>query len=171
SAYLREKNILDPAVRRDKLLTREAERLTKSTGPVIAAGSTGSLPPVANMLSVIARHRSGAVVLPALDQTLDEDSFAAIDGGKSADGGEFDASPGHPQFGLKRLLARIGAQRADVVPLAEPQRSHREKILSEAFRPAATTDRWRSRVGATTGIDPLADVTVVEATEPREEAL
>ena len=48
SAYLREQNLLDPAVRRDKVLAQEASRLAKSdTGPVIAAGSTGSLPAVA----------------------------------------------------------------------------------------------------------------------------
>ncbi len=172
SAYLREQNLLDPAVRRDKLLAREAERLAKSnTGPVIAAGSTGSLPAVANVLRVIAHHPNGAVVLPGLDQNLDDESFDAIEGGKSADGGEVEGSPGHPQFGLKRLLARIGAKRTDVVSLAEPQRPLREKFLSEAFRPAATTDRWKPREETTAGADPLADITFVEATEPREEAL
>jgi ATP-dependent helicase/nuclease subunit B len=162
TAYLREEELLDPAVRRDKLLAREAERLAKDgAGPVIAAGSTGSLPAVANLLAVIARRRNGAVVLPALDQRLDEESFAAIDGG------DHDGAPGHPQFGLKRLLARIGAKRADVVALAEPAAPAREAMLSEAFRPAATTDRWK----AAKGTDPLGDVTVVEAAEPREEAL
>jgi len=115
--FLREKHLLDPAVRRDKLLQREAERLAKSDGgPVIAAGSTGSLPSVANLLGVIARHARGAVVLPALDQILDDASFDAIDGDKSDDEG----SPGHPQFGLRRLLRKIGAERSDVAPLAEP---------------------------------------------------
>src|SRR5438477_2092344 len=172
SAYLREQNLLDPAVRRDKVLAREASRLAKSdTGPVIAAGSTGSLPAVANMLSVIARHRNGAVVLPALDLGLDDESFEAIEGVKSADGSGAEGSPGHPQFGLKRLLTRIGAKRAEVVALAEPRMPAREKILSEAFRPAATTDRWKARVVTTADIDPLANATFVEATEPREEAL
>jgi ATP-dependent helicase/nuclease subunit B len=172
SAYLREQNLLDPAVRRDKLLAREAERLAKGgAGPVIAAGSTGSLPAVANVLRVIAHHPNGAVVLPGLDRSLDDESFDAIDGGKFADGIEVDGSPGHPQFGLKRLLARIGAKRADVVPLAEAQRPHRERFLSEAFRPVATTDRWKSREETIAGIDPLAYIVFVEATEPREEAL
>ena len=172
SAYLQEQNLLDPAVRRDKLLVRETERLAKSdTGPVIAAGSTGSLPAVANMLRVIAQHKNGAVVLPGLDQNLDDESFDAIDGIKSADGREVEGSPGHPQFGLKRLLTRIGAKRADVVPLAKAESPHREKILSEAFRPAATTDRWKSRDETASGANPLADITFVEATEPREEAL
>jgi ATP-dependent helicase/nuclease subunit B len=171
SAYLQEQNLLDPAVRRDKLLAREAERLAKSTGPVIAAGSTGSLPTVANLLSVIARRPNGAVVLPGLDQNLDDESFDTIEGEKSADGGEIEGSPGHPQFGLKRLLTRIGAKRADVVPLVEALNPRREKILSEAFRPAATTDRWKSRDEIASGGDPLADVTFVEAMEPREEAL
>jgi ATP-dependent helicase/nuclease subunit B len=172
SAYLQEQNLLDPAVRRDKLLVRETERLAKNnTGPVIAAGSTGSLPAVANMLRVIAQHKSGAVVLPGLDQNLDDESFDAIDGVKSGDGSEVEGSPGHPQFGLKRLLTRIGAKRADVVPLAKAESPHREKILSEAFRPAATTDRWKSRDETVSGANPLIDITFVEATEPREEAL
>ncbi len=172
SAYLQEQGLLDPAVRRDRLLAREAERLAKNnTGPVIAAGSTGSLPAVANMLRVIAHHKNGAVVLPGLDQNLDDESFDAIEGGKSTDGSEVEGSPGHPQFGLRRLLARIGAKRADVVPLAEARSPHREKFLSEAFRPAATTDRWNSRDKTASGADPLADITFVEATEPREEAL
>jgi ATP-dependent helicase/nuclease subunit B len=155
SGYLREKNLLDPAVRRDKLLAREAERLAKGvTGPVIAAGSTGSLPAVANMLDVIARLRNGAVVLPGLDQNLDDESFDAIGGEKPVDGNETEGSPGHPQFGLKRLLARIGVKRADVVPLAEAHNPQREKILSEAFRPAATTDRWNSHAERSAGADP-----------------
>ncbi|HXY89956.1 MAG TPA: double-strand break repair protein AddB, partial [Xanthobacteraceae bacterium] len=171
SDFLREQNLLDPAMRRDKLLAREAERLAKDDGgPVIAAGSTGSLPMVANMLGVIARRKNGAVVLPGLDNNLNDESFDALDGGKSADGVAIEGSPGHPQFGLRRLLARIGAKRADAVSLAEAQRPEREKIIAEAFRPAATTDRWGAGA-AMSAADPLSGLTFVEAAEPREEAL
>ncbi|HLL26277.1 MAG TPA: double-strand break repair protein AddB [Xanthobacteraceae bacterium] len=171
SAYLQEQKLLDPAVRRDKLLAREAERLAKSHGPVIAAGSTGSLPAVANILRVIARHREGAVVLPGLDLVLDDESFDAIEA-KATGGKDLEGSPGHPQFGLKRLLAHVGATRADVMPLAAAREPARERILSEAFRPAITTDRWKPRARATADdAEGIAGLIFVEATEPREEAL
>ena len=41
-------------------------------GPVIAAGSTGSIPATAELLGAIAGLPNGAVVLPGLDRTLDE---------------------------------------------------------------------------------------------------
>jgi len=163
NGYLAEQKLVDPAVRRERLLASEADRLAKDgAGPVIAAGSTGSLPAVANLLRVIARRKDGAVVLPALDLLLDDESF---DGLEAEDG---DGAPGHPQFGLRRLLVQIGGKRADVVPLAAPAQPGRERLLSEAFRPAATTDRWSAR--AAVG-EALASVTLVEAAEPREEAL
>ena len=44
----------------------------RPAGPVIAAGSTGSVPATAQLLSAIARLPHGAVVLPGLDTDLDE---------------------------------------------------------------------------------------------------
>ena len=166
-AYLAERGLADPTKRRDELIAREAKRIAADgDGPVIAAGSTGSLPAVANLLAAITRRPDGAVVLPGLDRDLDDESYALIDGEEP--------SPGHPQFGLKRLLGRLGISRREVEPLAVPAIPMREKLLSEAFRPAATTDRWRDRAKALSADDigaALADVTLVEASDPREEAL
>ncbi|MGZ7250325.1 hypothetical protein ACXWPT_09615, partial [Streptococcus pyogenes] len=78
--------------------------------PVIAAGSTGSIPATADLLSVIARLETGAVVLPGLDRDMDERSWAAIRGERPAP-----SVLGHPQYGLARLLGRIGVERAEVV--------------------------------------------------------
>lgn len=162
---LKEKSLMDPTARREALLAREIERLKAGTsGPAIAAGSTGSLPSVAKLLEAIAFHKEGAVVLPGLDQTLDEDSFAMI-GGET----ETDSSQGHPQFGLHHLLGVLGISRAGVIPLAKPELPGREKLLSEAFRPAAATDRWHD--GAAGNDTALDGVTLVEAADPREEAL
>lgn len=161
---LKEKSLLDPTARREALIASEAERLRAGKGgPVIAAGSTGSLPSVARLLSVIARRKDGAVVLPGLDQMLDKESYSLI--GDSA----ADASQGHPQFGLQHLLAEFGIQRADVVALEKPLLPAREKILSEAFRPAQATDRWHDITAETSGA--LDGITLVEAADPREEAL
>jgi ATP-dependent helicase/nuclease subunit B len=168
-AYLAERGLADPTERRDALIAREAERITTDgAGPVIAAGSTGSLPAVANLLVMIARRPDGAVVLPGLDHDLDAESYALID----SEGGE--PSPGHPQFGLKRLLGHLGVSRSEVEALAAPTVPVREKLLSEAFRPAVTTDRWRDRTNALSADNmraALADVILVEAGDPREEAL
>ncbi|MBW7947207.1 MAG: double-strand break repair protein AddB, partial [Sphingomonadaceae bacterium] len=161
---LREQDQIDPTERRERLLAREAERLAAGAdGPVIAAGSTGSLPSVARLLNVIARRKDGAVVLPGLDQLLDEKSFAEI-----ASDFEIDSAQGHPQYGLHRLLGEFSLKRSDVASLALPLLPARERLLSEAFRPASVTDQWQANP---TGDDALDDVTLIEAADPREEAL
>src|SRR5262245_5812931 len=64
-AYLAEIGRVEPAKRRDLLITAEAARLTASpAAPVIAAGSTGSMPSTAKFLQAVATLPNGAVVLP-----------------------------------------------------------------------------------------------------------
>ncbi|MEJ8570522.1 double-strand break repair protein AddB [Microbaculum marinum] len=160
---------VDPAARRDALLRGEAELLRSRppAGPVVAAGSTGTIPATADLLAAIARLPLGAVVLPGLDLDLDDASWEAVD---HAD----DPQPGHPQYGLKRLLGRLGAVRGGVDRLVAPQLPARERIVGETFRPVATTDRW-AEVAGTIAPDALADalagVRVLEAASEQEEAL
>ena len=71
-AFLRRTRRIEPAERRDRLIAAEAKRLAASKGPVIAAGSTGSIPATATLLATIARLPHGALVLPGLDTDLDE---------------------------------------------------------------------------------------------------
>ena len=77
---LMERGRIEPAERRDKLIAAEAQRLKSMDGPVIAAGSTGSMPATAMLLETIARLPHGAVVLPGLDTNLDEESWSEIAG-------------------------------------------------------------------------------------------
>lgn len=160
-AFLEERGSVDSATRRDTLLEREAERLASGKGgPVIAAGSTGTLPMVAELLRVIAHRENGAVVLPGLDQHLDKEAFALI--------GQLDEPmPGHPQFGLKRLIEKIGIAREAVVPLGEPAHQRREEILSLAFRPQSDDDASRRLAP----VNSLEGIAIVEAADAREEAL
>ncbi|MBD3997439.1 hypothetical protein GUH83_10935, partial [Xanthomonas citri pv. citri] len=66
--YLKEIGRIEPAARRDILIEAEAARLAAHhAGPVIAAGSTGSMPATAKFLHVVAKLPNGAVVLPGLD--------------------------------------------------------------------------------------------------------
>ena len=78
---LRERGLIEPAARRDALIKAEAARLARKTdGPVIVAGSTGSIPSTAELIATIARLPHGAVVLPGLDTDLDEASWRLIAG-------------------------------------------------------------------------------------------
>ncbi len=170
---LAEQGRIDPGARRDMLIRAEAKRLAEggTAAPVIAAGSTGSVPATAELLAAIARLPNGAVVLPGLDQHLDAASWDAI-GFDDSD----PAGAGHPQFGLKALLATMGVRREDIAELAAPlpAMAARGRFVSEAMRPAVTTDLW-SRPGdlfqQADRRTALESVGIVEAANEREEAL
>src|SRR5437899_2708479 len=109
-AHLKEIAKIEPAARRDLLIEAEARRLTKHRGgPVIAAGSTGSMPATAKFLHAVAALRQGVVVLPGLDTALDDDAWQLIGGVRDAQG-KFIQPPAstHPQFAMQALLPRLG---------------------------------------------------------------
>jgi ATP-dependent helicase/nuclease subunit B len=112
--FLKAGKVIEPAQRRDLLIAAEARRLaTLHTGPVIAAGSTGSMPATARFLHAVAKLPQGAVVLPGLDVDLDETAWSLI-GGDDED----PSAPSHPQFAMHGLLELFGIKRRDVVQLA-----------------------------------------------------
>jgi len=171
-AHLQERALIDPGARRDMMIRAEAARLARygSESPVIAAGSTGSVPATAELLRAIAGLRNGAVVLPGLDQGLDDEAWRAV--------GVTDREPagaGHPQFGLKMLLESLGLLRDAVLPLAAASDSlqSRDRFVSEAMRPASTTERWATdgALSLETKREAVAKVGIVEAANEREEAL
>ena len=176
-AFLAETNRIEPAARRDLLIDAEAERLTKhSDGPVIAAGSTGSMPSTAKFLQAVAKMPHSAVVLPGLDTDLDEDAWRSIGGVKDGKGG-FTAAPAsnHPQYAMHALLTRFGIKRSDVAILGKPTPGGREVLTSELMRPWNATSEWHDRLKRldiaaqiSAGMDKLA---VVEAPNPEMEAL
>ena len=162
-AILEAEKALNPADRRVRGLKQLAARLEAEPpqGWVIAAGSTGSIPATAELLSVIARLPKGAVVLPGLDQRLDAKSWTDLD-------------PGHPQFGLAQLLRTTKCEREDIEDwFATETNPARETLLSETLRPAPTTDAWRAL--AETGSGEIAaglkDITLSVAADPAQEAL
>ncbi len=165
---LDERHLADPATRRDRLIRDEARRLARDggTGLVIAAGSTGSIPATAELLATIARLPNGAVVLPDLDTALDDAAWTAIGGAEGAS-----ATPGHPQYGLKQWLGRAGIDRREVMTLGavSPALAARARLVSEAMRPAETTEAWADAVPvppeATEGL------TLLVARNEQEEAL
>ncbi|MCW5684297.1 MAG: double-strand break repair protein AddB [Pseudolabrys sp.] len=170
--HLAELGRIEAAVRRERLIQGEIARLATSQSPVIAAGSTGSMPVTADLLAAIARLPQGAVVLPGLDTHLDEPSWRMIGGDDKRephDGGM--PASAHPQFAMYRLLQHIGVQRDAVQILGAPEAHGREAFVSEAMRPAASTEQWQGWLTAHSTAAPLTGVTVIEATTAEEEAL
>src|SRR5262249_55393646 len=168
---LREAQAMEPMARREGLLKAErAGPARKWDGPVIVAGSTGSIPATADLIAAIAGLPHGAVVLPGLDTDLDEESWRLI-GGDEAEG--VAPAPGHPQFAMHSLLARIGIKRDEVVGLA-PARG-RERLISEALGPAGATEKWVSNAweaGSRAYVSAaLQNVSRIEGANPEEEAL
>ena len=141
-AYLTANRLVSPVARRSMLMRIEAERLAKgSAHPVIAAGSTGTVPSTARLLKVIAALPNGAVVLPGLHRTLDDAEWASLA-----------RHPEHPQAGMAELLHKLGVRRDDVadVPGSAPNAVERARLdlVSEALRPAESTERWQSFLAA-----------------------
>src|SRR5215510_6802807 len=169
---LKEIGEIDAADRRDQLIDAETTRLADSSQPVIAAGSTGSMPATAKLLAAIAQFPHGAVVLPGLDTDLDEASWQKL---ASSEDDKKASAAVHPQFSMHALLARMGVSRSAVKPLAEPAPNGREMLISEAMRPAATTEHWQLRLKApdfaAAADKAMAEVRIIEAPNAEEEAL
>ncbi len=134
---LEDMGVMDAADRRNKLLKAMAQHWQQNppAHPVLAAGSTGSIPATAQLLKTIALAPQGAVVLPALDQIMDDQSWNAIE-------------DTHPQATLKNLLNLMNAQRAevDVWPACAADLAQKEplrRFVSETMRPAQTSGAWK----------------------------
>lgn len=154
-----------PAERRRRLaeLQSAAWRARPPAAPVIAAGSTGSIPATAELLRTIAGLPQGAVVLPGLDLESDAEIWS-----------EIRRDPGHPQFGMAQLLERLGVDRAAVGLWAEgdvPQVDEgRARFANLALRPPGGTARWHA--AKSDAFDAaLAGVQRVDCADPGEEAL
>jgi ATP-dependent helicase/nuclease subunit B len=159
---------LDPAARRNAVLAAQAAAWRNDPPPdrIIAAGLTGALPAVADLLAVIAGLPRGTVILPGLDRAGDAATWAAV----------ID-DPTHPQHLMLHFLRRLELAPDDVRdwPAAggrvEP--GARAALIAEMLRPAASTDEWRdlSRNDAG-GLDERAldGICRLDCAGPQEEA-
>src|SRR3954447_10938124 len=175
--HLHEIGRIEPAARRDLLIDAEAARLAAHhKGPVIAAGSTGSMPATAKFLHVVAKLKHGAVVLPGLDTDLDDAAWQTIGGVKDAQG-KFTTPPAsnHPQFAMQGLLDRFGIKRRDVEILGTPAPDGRDVLVSETMRPSTATEQWHERLEqpdiAAKISGGMKNLAVVAAPNPEMEAL
>jgi ATP-dependent helicase/nuclease subunit B len=162
-AALAELGCLDPADRRNKVLAAQCERWLAQppAHPVIAAGITGGVPAVADLIATVAGLPTGVVVLPGLEDH-DHETWS-----------EIRIDPAHPQHLLIRLLDRLETSPADVRPwplsAARPGGAARRRLVAEALRPAAGSHRWRALAGLDAGA--LDGVARLDCAGPHEEAL
>jgi ATP-dependent helicase/nuclease subunit B len=168
---------IEPMERINRLIEAEAARLVaRHSGPVIAAGSTGSRPSSAELLHAIANLPQGAVVLPGLDTNLDDDAWQTIGGIRDAQG-KFTTPPAsnHPQFAMQGLLGRFGIKRTDVETLGEPAPHGRDVLVSETMRPSTATEQWHDRLEQPEIVAKISggmtNLAVVAAPNPEMEAL
>ncbi len=159
---LEEEGVVEAVQRRNLLLNALANHWEDHPPdyPIIAAGSTGSIPAAGRVLSVIAHMPQGRVILPGLDTSLDEQAWAHI--GES-----------HPQNSLKTLLQRIDAQLSDVKDLEgiEQDNQGRITLASTVMLPAQVTDRWKD-FSKENDLEPMLNgVQYYSCETQREEAL
>ncbi|QIQ86265.1 double-strand break repair protein AddB [Erythrobacter sp.] len=150
---LEELGAVDAPTRRNLLFERAARRWREEPPdtPIIAAGVTSAAPALARMLRTIADLPNGAVILPDLDLSMDEDAWDELGraGAAPEPGGEIFARGDaltHPQYHLKLLLERMGVAREEVRPwhrrgmaAAEPERS---RAISSLFLPPEASRAW-----------------------------
>ena len=171
---LHELGLVDPTVRRVKLLRLLGERWGHKPPqtPLIAAGSTGTTPATADLLAIIATAPQGCVVLPGLDKHLAADAWDKV-------------GDQHPQGALKRLLDRHHLEREQVRSWTvngdgAVRGLSRQRVINEALRPAEATADWLGQIGKLekeaerTGVDPIAEgldgLNVVSARNEEEAA-
>ncbi|KKB78734.1 hypothetical protein VW35_09490 [Devosia soli] len=163
-AMLEELGRADPALLRGARLDRQADAAAHvyGTRPVIAAGSTGSIPATARLLRAIERLPRGALVLPGLDLAMSPETHARLlDPSQSPHG--------HPQYHLAKLLRTLGAGPADVIELARDHHP-RTTLLHRALALTSETALWAEH-----RLDPLethaalAGVSVIAARHEDEE--
>lgn len=133
-AILAERGRIDSAASRNERLLRQAAAAAFVYGerPVIAAGSTGSIPATAALLAAIAKLPRGVLVLPGLDTSFTPDRHERMIGGET--------TQGHPQYGLMKLLRGLDAGVGEVVELADE--NPRTALVRAALAPASETPAW-----------------------------
>lgn len=133
-AILAERGKIDAAAARNERLLRQASAAPFVYGerPVIAAGSTGSIPATAALLKAIAELPRGVLVLPGVDTALSPDQHEMMLKGET--------TQGHPQYGLMKLLRSLGAGPGEVVDLSGD--NPRTTLVRAALAPANETPNW-----------------------------
>ena len=164
-AILKERGVIDYAERRNLLLEAQIRAWEKHPPqkPVIAVGDplTITVPAAAELLALVAKLPQGALVLPGLDMSMDTISWDKL--------GE-----DHPQLNLKKLMQLVGIERDDAQNWELKKKTaineSRVRLMSEAMRPADTTENWRKLTTNEISEHALEGFMRLDCDTPQEEA-
>ncbi|HXC12094.1 MAG TPA: double-strand break repair protein AddB [Stellaceae bacterium] len=166
-AILAAEGALDPSDRRNRLLARQAAiwQRTPPRDPIVAAGLTGGIPAMTELIRVVASLESGTVILHGLDRRCGASEWEAIEQDEA-----------HPQYLIAGLLRSLELAPADVRDWPAQSlrdggspRARRLRLVGEAMRPAPTTDAWRDLPECSA--DTLDGVSRYDCAGAHEEAL
>ncbi|MBL1405549.1 MAG: double-strand break repair protein AddB [Rhizobiales bacterium] len=175
-AVLSEKNKINPAAFRSRLMNARIEQLASraTKGPIIVAGSTGSIPATTRLIKAVSKLKNGAVILPGVDHDLPPN--IAIELAEKEELAQDSVLSTHPQFGLGRLAGKLNIALGDIERLGNPEDdlSNRERIINIALLPPKDSADWlKYRNGFSDEDISLAinDITLIQAAGDRQEAL
>lgn len=127
---LEEKGFIEPYVRHHRLVEGMVARWEKTSPshPIVAAGSTGTMPATAYLLQTIATLPQGTVLLPGLDTTLTAEEIETL-------------SACHPQYALTRLLKKMALHPSSISkwPALDKQANlgaARFQLFAETLKPS-----------------------------------
>ncbi len=135
--WLAEQGFLNPVARQVALLDAQAAawRERPPSTRVVLAGIASAHPSLTDLAKVIASLPAGLVILPGLDRDLTEGAWETLE-------------ESHPQAGMRRLLADVGARREDVAVWRPYVPGGRVALLSRALLPAAALGAWQNAEAA-----------------------
>lgn len=137
---LNEIGMIDAADRRNILSNKLNDTWISNppNHPIIAAGTTGSIPSTAKLLKTILTLPNGRIVLPGIDTYMSNNAWDNID-------------ETHPQATLKNLLISLEKDRNDIKIwgcVDDNTETIKEKFISDALIPAKNSDIWQSMKGS-----------------------
>ncbi len=160
---------VDPSEYRNRLLRLQAKlwRENPPLKPIIAAGSTGSIPATADLLKQVLELPNGMVILPGLDKTMSSKAWASLA-----------EEHAHPQSGLYHLLQRLELSRHQVRGLVQRQNiegfdnlSARYQFVNMALLPSEHTAQWSCSDMTPNMKQALKGFSLYEAPDMRREAV
>lgn len=157
---LANEGLVDPVTRQQALVAQQiaAWQAQPPATPVIAAGSTASMPATAQLLQAITQLPRGLVILPGLDVTLPEEDWERLE-------------PSHPQYAMRQWLERCAVPRRQVKAWpasTDTTTAPRAVFLQTALLPPAATSRWMALPALP---EPLPGLALIVAENMAEEAL
>lgn len=158
----------DQEARQRMLITALAEKWdhTPPQDPILIAGSTGSRGTTMMLMQAVAKLPQGALILPGFDFDMPAQVWMRLSDAM--------LSEDHPQYRFHKMAVEMGVSPTGITHWHDAQAPSPERnaLVSLSLRPAPVTDAWLTEGSKLTGIkEATADVTMLDATSPRNEAL